>query len=56
MHHIDPAEKEIELANVVGTWGWGKIMEEAAKCIVICANCHRKLHAKLREEENIMPV
>lgn len=51
MHHIDPAEKDIELANVVGTWGWDKIMEEAAKCIVICANCHRKLHAKRREEE-----
>lgn len=51
MHHLDPTEKENELSAAMGHWSWDRIMVEAAKCIVICANCHRKLHAKLREEE-----
>jgi hypothetical protein len=43
-HHIDPAEKEF---NVSYAWCWGskkRILEEAAKCDVLCSNCHRVLH------------
>ncbi len=44
-HHRDPSEKEITI-NAALRNGWGKerILKEIAKCDVLCANCHRKLH------------
>jgi predicted HNH restriction endonuclease len=29
-----------------------EIMEELQNCIVLCANCHRKLHAEEKESGN----
>lgn len=48
-HHINPEEKEINLGNAIGS-GWSKerILKEVSKCVVVCANCHRKLHYDLR--------
>jgi hypothetical protein len=45
-HHIGD-DKETEIATAIGIHGWGKkrLIEEIKKCVVICANCHRKLHA-----------
>ena len=44
-HHKDRSEKEICLSGVIQQ-GWCKerIMKEVEKCIVLCSNCHRKLH------------
>jgi len=52
-HHNDPGEKEICISNICST-GWGKerILKEIEKCIVLCANCHRKLHWELRQLNN----
>lgn len=44
-HHINPSEKE-ERIGVLINRGWERIEEELKKCIVLCANCHRKEHAK----------
>lgn len=46
LHHPDPTEKEKNPSDLVGG-SWKKLMEEAEKCIVVCSNCHRKLHAGL---------
>ena len=44
-HHRDPGEKEFRI-SAFGYMGWSKerILAEIAKCDVLCANCHRKLH------------
>jgi hypothetical protein len=43
-HRTD--DKTTNVANMVSS-GWAKerIIEEIEKCAVLCANCHRKLHA-----------
>lgn len=44
-HHLDPTAKEIELSVAIHA-GWSKkrLERELAKCIVLCGNCHAKLH------------
>jgi len=42
-HHV--GEKTISIALAIGAgWSWKRILSEIAKCEVLCANCHRKLH------------
>jgi len=47
-HHDDPSQKEFDL-GAIGIHGcsWEKILAEAAKCRVLCSNCHKKHHAGL---------
>ena len=51
-HHVDD-NKEGNLARLILV-SQKKAIEEAEKCIIICATCHRKLHAgrfKLNEDK-----
>lgn len=45
LHHLDPAQKEVTISNVVQYWSWKRLKMEIDKCIVVCSNCHRKIHA-----------
>ncbi len=51
-HHLNPSEKKINLSEAVAIKGWSKnkILDEIAKCVVLCSNCHRKLHWKLQQQ------
>lgn len=41
-HHIDPADKEVNLSN--GNIGKERIKVEVKKCVCLCANCHLEFH------------
>jgi len=45
-HHLNSKEKEFGLSVRGLTRSWEKIKEELDKCILVCANCHRELHAE----------
>lgn len=42
-HHRDPDLKLFGLGKI--TRKWDDVVAEAAKCDLLCANCHRELHA-----------
>ncbi len=44
-HHINSKDKEFGLSVRGLTRSWKKITKELDKCILVCANCHRELHA-----------
>jgi hypothetical protein len=44
-HHLDPRKKDLALGTAVFRgWSKARLLAEAAKCIVLCANCHLKHH------------
>lgn len=48
-HHKKRAGKEISIAVAAHRrWSLKRLMAEVAKCEILCANCHRKLHWKDR--------
>jgi hypothetical protein len=56
-HHRDPKQKDFVL--VQGAYGGHskeRILAEIAKCDVLCANCHFKLHWELRCGQGNIPV
>ena len=47
-HHIDPETKEFDISSGIRQRiSKKRILIEIEKCIVLCENCHRKLHAGL---------
>ena len=44
-HHVDGA-KEIDISKAPA-YGWSieRILDEIAKCRILCSNCHKKVHA-----------
>lgn len=45
-HHVcEKGEKEFDIGNALRIgYSIKRIFEEIEKCIVLCANCHKKLH------------
>ena len=43
-HHVMPEEKELNIPRAVAR-GSKTVISELKKCVVVCANCHRKVHA-----------
>jgi len=44
-HHLDRSDKTSEISRMVNHGASKKkILEEASKCVILCSNCHRKLH------------
>ena len=47
-HHIDPSQKDFSISRDGNTRSWDKIKDELDKCVLLCSNCHREEHAKVR--------
>jgi transcription elongation factor Elf1 len=45
-HHLNPNIKDFDIAQTMNhEWSWERVLEEIRKCVCLCANCHRKVHA-----------
>lgn len=47
IHHRNSSEKDFGISARGYTRSWEKIKDELNKCDLLCANCHRELHAQL---------
>ena len=43
-HHINPDEKRAYVGILLGMADRQVLLDEAKKCILVCANCHRHVH------------
>jgi hypothetical protein len=48
-HHVDPTQKERLVSEMLNRWSLPSIKKEIAKCILLCANCHREVHAGISQ-------
>ena len=48
-HHIDPTTKLYTVSSIMNG-PMDRIMAEVDKCLLLCANCHRKEHVRLNKE------
>ena len=47
-HHINPKEKDPK-AGSMWMWSRQRLKKELDKCILVCANCHREEHIKMKK-------
>lgn len=48
-HHLDQNEKEFNISEYGDkNLNWLELKKELDKCILVCANCHREIHAGIR--------
>jgi 5-methylcytosine-specific restriction endonuclease McrA len=44
-HHLVDGEKDFGVSSRGYTRSWDRVKEEVDKCALLCANCHREVHA-----------
>jgi transposase-like protein len=44
-HHLDPGQKRLALSGQGVTYSLETLRKEAAKCVLLCANCHVEVEA-----------
>lgn len=47
-HHLDAGTKDFSISDDGIPRPWERITAELAKCVLVCANCHREIHAGMR--------
>jgi hypothetical protein len=43
-HHVDPTQKDFQLSSAT-TQSLENVQTEINKCVLVCKNCHAKIHA-----------
>lgn len=51
-HHLDPQQKENQPSNI---FNWESFKREISKCVVVCSNCHKKIHRGIINTSLISP-
>lgn len=51
-HHLDPSKKDFTISN--DHFKLLDAVNESKKCVLICSNCHKKLHDNLWSIEDLM--
>jgi antitoxin component HigA of HigAB toxin-antitoxin module len=47
-HHFDPSSKKFNVSNFrEGSGTWADLINEISKCVILCKECHRKVHADI---------
>jgi hypothetical protein len=46
-HHVNPEDKEFGIGSNGHSRSWERVKAELDKCIMVCANCHREIHAEI---------
>lgn len=44
-HHINPSEKSFAISKAHSGYSLDEILKELEKCILVCSNCHKEIHA-----------
>lgn len=53
-HHVIRSKSNKKVHVMAQQNSWEKLMAELKKCIVLCANCHRKLHYAENEMKKLV--
>jgi hypothetical protein len=48
-HHIDPSTKDDKLSKFIRSKISKDIIDEINKCVLVCSNCHKMIHAELKD-------
>ena len=56
-YHHESGDKTGNISDMVNRgYGINRIQKEIDKCIVLCLNCHAKLHSRQREKDKALEV
>jgi hypothetical protein len=53
-HHIDETTKGFGISKDGLTRSWQRTKQEVDKCLLVCANCHRELHAGMLQPSKVI--
>ncbi len=48
-HHRDSKIKSFGISTDGNTRSWARVKSEIEKCVLICSNCHREVHAGITQ-------
>jgi predicted HNH restriction endonuclease len=46
-HHLSKSDKNFGLSEKGYSRSWKRVEKELKKCVLLCANCHLEIHAKV---------
>ncbi len=53
-HHLDPTQKEFGISMDGITRSWIRVQLELDKCVLVCSNCHREIHAGILQPSEVI--